>query len=308
LARRVIRREGTLKATESSLAWIVGSPRSGTTWLASLLAKVPGVGFVNEPLIGLHLGVLFDQVIAAPASAGPAAGGRMYDLINLIGEEDYFFSQRHRHIWEPPLRALLLSRFREQMSLRGLRPGRDRLLLKEPHGSEGADLLTTVLPQSRVLLLIRDGRDVVDSELDSIAPGGWSSYAVSTENLSVDDRMRLIEQQAMRWVLRTRVSHQAFGQHDASRRLLLRYEELLADTEGQVRRIVDWLGMPAPANLGEVVRKASFAELPVEHRGPGQFARAASPGLWRERFTMAEQDVLTRVMGEQLAVLGYETT
>jgi hypothetical protein len=307
LARRVIRREGSLSATESSLAWIVGSPRSGTTWLAGLLSNLPGIGFANEPLIGLHLGVLFDQVIAAPASAGPAAGGRMYDLVNLVGEEDYFFSQKHRHVWEPPLRGLLLRRFREQMNLKGLRPGRDRMLLKEPHGSEGADLLTTTLPQSRVLLLIRDGRDVVDSELDSIAPGAWSSYAVSTENLSDDERMRLIEQQAMRWVLRTRVSHQAYGQHDESRRLLLRYEELLVDTEMHVRRIVEWLGLPAPANLGEVVRKAAFAEVPVDRRGPGQFARAASPGLWRERFTMAEQDVLTRVMGEQLAVLGYET-
>jgi hypothetical protein len=182
------------------------------------------------------------------------------------------------------------------------------MLLKEPHGSEGADLLAGVLPQSRLLLLVRDGRDVVDSELDSIAPGGWSSYAVSTENLGEGDRLRLIEQQAMRWVLRTRVSHQAYGRHDESRRLLLRYEELLADTETHVRRIIDWLGLSAPPNLGEIVAGAAFSKLPVERRGPGQFARAASPGLWRERFTIAEQDVLTRVMGEQLAVLGYETT
>jgi hypothetical protein len=110
----------------------------------------------------------------------------------------------------------------------------------------------------------------------------------------------------MRWVLRTRVAHQAYGQHEDSRRLLLRYEELLADTDLQVRRIVDWLGIAVPPGLSEIVDKASFAALPVDRRGPGQFARAASPGLWRERFTIAEQEVLARVMGEQLAILGYE--
>jgi hypothetical protein len=180
------------------------------------------------------------------------------------------------------------------------------MLLKEPHGSEGADVLGSVLPRSRMLLLIRDGRDVVDSELDSIAPGAWSSYAVSTEGLDVDERARLIEAQAMRWVLRTRVAQQAFGRHDEARRMLIRYEDLLTDTESHVRRILDWLGVPAPAELSDAVAATRFAALPKDRTGPGQFARAATPGLWRERFGPAEQAILARVMGEQLHILGYE--
>jgi hypothetical protein len=306
VAKRVLRERGSLSATEQSLTWIVGSPRSGTTWLAGLLSRFPDIGYVNEPLIGLHLGVVFDQVIAAPPKAGPAVGGRIYDLINLVGEDDYFFSDNHRHVWQPALRKLLLTRFREQMYQRGLQPGRGRLLLKEPHGSEGADILGSTLAQSRLLLLVRDGRDVLDSELDSIAPGSWSSYAVSTEALDDDERSRLIEAQAGRWVLRSRVAQQAFGRHDESRRLLIRYEELLADTEAHVRRIVEWLGLPTPANVAEVVTATTFANLPAERTGPGQFARAASPGLWRERFNDTEQAMLARVMGEQLAILGYD--
>jgi Sulfotransferase family len=271
-----------------------------------LLSRFPDIGFVNEPLIGLHLGVVFDQVIAAPPKAGPAAGGRIYDLINLVGEDDYFFNDNHRHVWEPALRNLLLARFQEQMQQRGLQPGRSRMLLKEPHGSEGTDLLSSALPQSRMLLLVRDGRDVLDSELDSIAPGAWSSYAISTEALDADERNQLIEAQAMRWVLRSRVSQQAFGRHDESLRLMLRYEDLLADTETHVARIVDWLGLPRPANLSEVVAATQFSALPADRTGPGQFARAASPGLWRERFTAEEQAMLAKIMGEQLAILGYD--
>jgi hypothetical protein len=284
----------------------MGSPRSGTTWLAGLLSRFPDIGFVNEPLVGLHLGVVFDQVIAAPPKAGPAAGGRIYDLINLVGEDDYFFSEKHRHVWQPPLRTLLLTRFREQMYQRGLQPGRSRLLLKEPHGSEGADLLGAALPRSRLLLLVRDGRDVLDSELDSIAPGGWSSYAVSTEALDADERARLVEAQSTRWVLRSRVAQQAYGRHAEPLRLMLRYEDLLADTETHVRRIVDWLGLPRPANLSDVVASAQFSALPADRTGPGQFARAATPGLWRERFTDDEQRLLAKIMGEQLEILGYD--
>jgi hypothetical protein len=305
-AKKALRGRDALATTEQSLAWIVGSPRSGTTWLAGLLSRFSGIGFVNEPLIGLHLGVVFDQVIAAPPKAGPASGGRIYDLINLVGEDDYFFNEKHRSVWEPPLRNLLLTRFREQMYQRGLQPGTSRMLLKEPHGSEGADLISAALPKSRLLLLVRDGRDVVDSELDAIAPGGWSSYAVSTESLDADDRARLIETQAMRWVLRTRVSQQAFGRHDESLRLMLRYEDLLADTETHVRRIVTWLGLPTPPNVSEVVAATSFAALPAERTGPGQFARAATPGLWRDHFTADEQQLLAKIMGEQLTILGYE--
>ncbi len=297
---------GSLAATEKSLTWIVGSPRSGTTWLAGLLSRFPDIGFVNEPLIGLHLGVVFDQVIAAPPKAGPAAGGRIFDLINLVGEDDYFFNEKHRQVWEPALRNLLLTRFREQMYQRGLQPGRSRMLLKEPHGSEGADLVGSALPQSRMLLLVRDGRDVLDSELDSIAPGAWSSYAISTESLDADERSKLIEAQAMRWVLRSRVAQQAFGKHDDSLRMMLRYEDLLADTETHVRRIVSWLGLPAPPNLSDVVAATTFSALPADRKGPGQFARAASPGLWRERFTSDEQAMLAKIMGEQLTILGYD--
>ena len=40
------------------------------------------------------------------------------------------------------------------------------LVVKEPNTSEAADTLVKLLPSSRVVFLVRDGRDVVDSMLD----------------------------------------------------------------------------------------------------------------------------------------------
>ena len=45
-------------ALESRLVWVLGSPRSGSTWLSSLLRASPRVVRVDEPGIGVHLGVL----------------------------------------------------------------------------------------------------------------------------------------------------------------------------------------------------------------------------------------------------------
>ena len=51
------------------------------------------------------------------------------------------------------------------------------LLVKEPNGSQSADVIMRAQPTARLLFLLRDGRDVVDSELASFAVGGWQERA-----------------------------------------------------------------------------------------------------------------------------------
>ena len=47
------------------------------------------------------------------------------------------------------------------------------MVIKEVNGSHGADLVMSLFPRSKMIFLVRDGRDVLDSLLDANKEGGW---------------------------------------------------------------------------------------------------------------------------------------
>jgi hypothetical protein len=102
-------------------------------------------------------------------------------------------------------------------------------------------------------------------------------------------------------------SQRAFESLPDDQRLLVRYEEILADTPAQLRRIFDWLDLEMnERSMAALVEKHSFESAPRDRRGPGKPMRAATPGLWRENLTADEQRVMQEIMGAKLAELEYE--
>jgi hypothetical protein len=270
---------------------MLGSPRSGTTWLAALLSSLTGAALIDEPLIGVHL-----SVPVAAVTSLPDAEDRL--VLDANGSRPaYFFSQATSAAWTPALRSLLLRRFAAQAPWRGL------VVVKEPNGARAAPVLLRTLPRSRLLFVVRDGRDVVDSLLDG-ASGGWIS---STHGVALGDggRRAFIERRAEHWVATVRAVQDAYLAHSPDRRLRVTYEDLRADTTTEVRRILEWLGRGDVADIDTTVDRLSFEALPEGDKGTGRFARAATPGLWRERFAADEQALLDRVMGATLEELGY---
>src|SRR3712207_6950789 len=59
----------------------------------------------------------------------------------------------------------------------------DYLVVKEPNGSIGAPLLMEALPESRMILLVRDPRDVAASSIDARRKGGWQRSEEHTSEL-----------------------------------------------------------------------------------------------------------------------------
>jgi hypothetical protein len=291
---------------ERRLTWILGSPRSGSTWLTGMLSADPRAIAIDEPTVGVHLGVLMLDYVSVRPDRVPADQLRVNDVRAEL--PSYFFSRRFESAWRPPLRRLLLERLRAEVAeaarARGI--GDPLVLIKEPSGSQAAEIIMSLLPRSRMIFLLRDGRDVIDSELDAFREGGWVARRLAGYRTSEDDRTAFIKARAHSWLCRTIAVERAYEAHGPDLRRLIRYEDLLADPTRHVQALATWLRLDTdPERLAERVRETAFEELDPSDRGPGQFARAASPGAWRENLTPEEQRLIDEIIGEKLAALGY---
>jgi hypothetical protein len=291
---------------DAGLGWIFGSSRSGSTWLTKMLADLDRrVVAIDDPHLGHHLGVW------RPISLAWGAAEEVPRLRTLpdvkADHESYFFSERYREAWEPGLRRLISERFMAQVAAEApadARPEDMVAIVKEP-GSQTAGLLLTLFPDSSLVFLLRDGRDVVDSWLDAYQDGSW---AIEGGAFPAADfgRLALVRWLSSVWSFRTSEVLDAFDNHRADRRVLVRFEDLRRETAAELGRISEVVGLTADsAAVEEVARRHAFEELPAEETGSGSVTRSGRVGGWRENLAEDEQQAMAEIMGPQLRRLGY---
>lgn len=291
--------------------WVFGSPRSGSTWLLRMLGDHPRVVAINEPQIGWYLGPFMCDL---PAVDPDKLGIDTFTLRRIQQDRrQQFFAEEFSDVWLPALTRMLRERFYAHAvryppaaGLTSILRGKGFVLVKEPNGSQSADLLARAMPESRFLFLLRDGRDVVDSELAANLAGSWVAREFpGAVGLQPDDRLSFVVQSAKKWLWRTEVVETAFAEHRGPK-LLLRYEDLLEDPLRHLREVLEWLGDDLPGDdLRRIVATHSFAAVPAEARGPSRFHRSASVGTWRQNLHPDEQDALEAVLGDKLRDLSY---
>jgi hypothetical protein len=319
---------------ESRLVWIWGSPRSGSTWLLEQLCHplIPDVSAasgvrvrsrsvsggnedpppcdalpVDESFISNHLAPAFGEPIEVDDSYVPATLNNWAS-----GKPSYAFSHAFREVWRPEFRRLALLRLNsaaDRAAADGipLDPS-PSIVVKEVNGSHAADLVMALLPRSRMLFLVRDGRDVVDSLLAAYAPGGFLARNQGYSFGTPEEREEGLRWACRLWACNVDVTLRAHADHPPELRRIVRYEDLLADTEATIGPIFGWLGLRRDREwLRAMVAERSFSAVPDRRRGWGRRQRAASPGLWRRNLTADEQALAMEIMGARLARLGYET-
>jgi hypothetical protein len=311
------------RAFESRLAWIFGSPRTGSTWLLRLLtfplqlttkrpsgsimprkASVQPVAVpVDEPYLPSHL---------TPVRNGFAEPGAPSFLLKEMRADDpnYFFADAFAGCWRPEVRRLILVRLHAQAELAAREHSLHDpfVVIKEPNGSHGADVVMSILSRSRMIFQLRDGRDVIDSMLHAQSGGGWLEGRRGFGHIrSESARLDFVRRQSRLWVNRTLAVQRAYGAHPPELRIVIRYEDLRADTMGTLRPLVDWLGARrSDEELEAAVAALAFEAYPARAKGPTKPLRAASPGLWRKNMSDEERLVMNEIMGETLERLGYE--
>lgn len=286
---------------EQKLTWIFGSSRSGSTWLLRMLSDFEKVVPVDDPHLGHHLGVWRPIPLAWAAAKGEPP--ELKTLLELKGDErGYFFSERHRDSWWQPLRVLISARFDAQAEDCGTAAAEARIVVKEP-GSHVAPLLGELFPAAKLIFLLRDGRDVVDSWLDAHRDGAWAIPGGAFP-VSEGGRIPLIRWLSAVWAYRSRAVRSAFEALPAENRLMLRYEDLLDETERSLEEVCDLVGLDG-GRAPEVAARHRFERLPAKKRGPRRRQRSARPGSWQQNLTAAEQAAVHEEISDALAEFGY---
>jgi hypothetical protein len=101
-----------------------------------------------------------------------------------------------------------------------------------------------------------------------------------------------VRTRANSYVQQIEKTSQAYSAH-RGRKVMVRYEELRADTLGTMKRIYATLGIPV--DEGELVRaveKYSWENIPEEEKGEGKKRRKAMPGAWRDDLTPRQVEIV----------------
>jgi hypothetical protein len=270
--------------------FVVGVGRSGTTLLRLMLDAHPQLAIGPETQFVADLVHLDDPVEGI-------VGARTWGDFGLDADE---FARRAA---DQDLAGVL----RAFYSLYAESQGKSRWGEKTPGYVRSMDSIAAVLPEARFVHLIRDGRDVA---LSRRARGmGADKPMAKTANL---------------W--RRRIEDARAQAHDLDGRYLeLRYEDLVADPEPQLRRVCEFIELDFdPAMLrhdeGADERLAELGDLAAE--GPRQardaderataHAQARGPattqrtGAWRTEMSAEDRHEFEAVAGELLRDLGYD--
>jgi sulfotransferase family protein len=287
------------------LAWIFGSSRSGSSWLLRMLSSLERVIPIDDPHIGHHLGVWRPIPLAWATAKEPPKLGTLADYKR--EKRDYLFSDRYRDVWLPQLRDLISARFEAQAGDQIAEAGgveNPIVVVKEP-GSHAADTIMDLFPDSSLIFLLRDGRDVVDSWLDAYQDGSWATDE-GAYGLDEAGRPALIRWQSSVWLHRTEVVEETYARTDPGRRVLIRYEEMRADPVNALERICALLGVDADEEeLRRIASDNEYSRIPDSRKGAGREVRRAQPGGWASHMSRDEIVAMHEILAEKLRELGY---
>lgn len=273
------------------LVFIVGCPRSGTTWMQLLLAGHPRVATANETfLFYRYLSALWREWEAEEDRYARPLG-----LRHLLDEDQFLELCRG-------LAREVLSKIATSDS--------PVVVEKTPGHVTTARLILDCFPDARFLHVVRDPRDVVCSLLAAEA-----SWAEGWAPRDAHDAAHMWRDLVTRGCGIAEMT-------DAYREV--RYEDLQADAAGELAGILSWMGLSnSPRTCREAARAASMDTMSGGGEGddgaagsrpwdtgrePKGFFRKGESGSWREDLTPLQLHTIEYVTRDVMPDFGYEAT
>jgi hypothetical protein len=282
--------DGTLPSAKGvrpeNMIWIFGSGRSGSTWLKSMMGELQNQEVWEEPLVGKLFGEFYERSEKGQKRA-----------------RNFIMGAAVRKGWIRSIRKFVIDGARYAYPRLG--PD-DYLVIKEPNGSVGAPLLAEALPESRLIFLVRDPRDVVASVLDGAKSGSWLYERKEQGDwkqaaLADNNPDSFVKKRADVYLRDVGGAKKAYEIIQGPK-VLVKYEDLREDPLGNMKRIYSTLGISVDEEeLARAVHKHAWENVPEEKKGEGKFFRKASPGGWREDLTPEQVEIVEKVTAPLLS-------
>jgi hypothetical protein len=237
--------------------FLIGSERSGTTLLRLMLDHHPDIAF------NLESEFLVSEI--SDAGVFPDVADYRRKL-----EEDRVF--RHSRFYVPAdldFPALANDFLRQKLE-------RDGKSIVGATVHYGFSKLRFLWPSARYIYLLRDGRDVACSVVEM----GWAGNVFAG---------------AQWWIDAEREWAEYHGSLARDRWIEVRYEDLIANSTAQLRRICDFIGVAFSERMFDYTERSSYS-LP----DPAQSLK------WRRRMPPRDLRLVEARIGPQLIARGYE--
>jgi hypothetical protein len=270
--------------------FVIGCPRSGTTWIQLLLSQLDEIATAPETQIFAYYLVQFERQWRE--EHGDPTGNQQgrAGLSRVLSQAEF------DDLCRRSARAVL-------DKIRSERPGAGVVVEKSPKHALHATFIRRLFPDAYFLHVIRDPRDTACSLMAAGRDwgGSWAP--------------RNAIQAARMWV--EHVEHGRLVADEPLRYREVQYERMKADPVRELGAILDWLGVPVAAErCRQAVEACEFSELkkvrvaeglplPGTH-SPAGFFRRGEAGAWKDDLTRGEVRAVEYLCGDLMADLGYE--
>jgi hypothetical protein len=279
-------KESERQLSDIDFVFIIGAPRSGTTWLQAMIAAHPSVASTVDEL------KLFD-LFTVPLEEG------WQFLLNL--QKDTKGSRNGlTAMWTDRDFYGFLSDFVGKVygQVAALNPDATVLLDKAPAYSKYVDHIEKLIPKPKFIHIIRDGRDVAVSLMS--AAQGWGRLWAPNK----------VKRAASTWKTYVLAAQQA--RRYEGRYLEVRYEDLLTDGPRVLRTVFDFIGeSTAVEDIAAIYEKHRFENMKQAGTGvhdfvlPKEFFRKGQAGDWRNALSSVQRYLFDETAGDLLRALGY---
>ncbi|QDU92541.1 sulfotransferase family protein [Lignipirellula cremea] len=269
---------------QKQFLFIIGSDRSGTTWLQSMVGAHPQVA-TSVQLTLFHT-YIPDWLRSWKSETEFIADSRQWDMgLPVVWSEAEFLD--------------FLREFLARVYARVLagKPTATHVLDKHPAYREHVEEIHLLLPQAKFIHVIRDGRDVALSLLAAKEGLGWG-YSTLNEATRA-------------WAHSVKRGRDAAVYGDQY--LEVRYEELLEQGPEVLAAVFDFCDLPCDApqvqqivdnHQFDAMKKRSAAPVASRQAPPAHY-RSGKAGAWRQGMTPAQQREFNMLAGDLLRELNY---